>query len=88
MEKVFKDRETGEVISTVNQLTPQIEVETVKHGKSVAEILRIYLDGDCALTPYGPDRPCIRIEFAADGKTVKRINLYNDPQGADFEWQR
>lgn len=84
----YKDPVTGKVISTVNALSSQLEAETVFHSKDKAEYLRIYLDGDRTKEAYGPDRPCVRIQFAADGKTVVKISLLNDSQGADFEWQR
>jgi len=87
MNNIFKD-EFGNTVSTVNDLSPQLEVETVFHGKNEAEYLRLYLDGDRTAPAYGPNRPCVRIEFADDGKTVTKISLFNDPQGADFEWKR
>lgn len=86
--KVFRNPENGDVISTVTQLTPQLEVETVVHGKPTAEVVRVYLDGERTAYTYGPDRPCIRIEFAPDGKMVVGIALFNDPDGKDFNWRR
>ena len=84
----YRDPVTGKVVSKVEILSPQLEAETVFHGKEKAEMLRIYLDGDRTKEAYGPDHPCVRIQFAADGKTVVKVSLLNDPNGADFEWQR
>ena len=85
--KKFRDL-NGKVVSTVNNLTPQLEVETVVNGKEKADVIRLYLDGDRSVPAYGPARPCIRIEFAGDGKTVMEISLLNDPSGEKFEWKR
>lgn len=85
--KQFTDSK-GNVVSVVENLTPQIEAETVVHGKEKADYIRLYLDGDRTTFSSGPNRPCVRIEFAADGKTVVKISLLNDPAGADFEWKR
>lgn len=87
MDNIFKD-EFGNIVSTVNNLTPQLEVETVLHGKKQAEYIRLYLDGDRIAPAYGPSRPCVRIQFAPDGKTVTKISLLNDPLGDDFVWER
>lgn len=85
--KVFRDID-GKVISRVHFVSPQLEVETVAHGNPQAESMSIYLDGDRTAPAYGPNRPRVRIAFAADGKTVTSICLLNDPEGRDFEWKR
>ena len=87
MEKTYKNPD-GTVISVVKNLSPQLETETVFHGKDKAEVLRLYLAGDRTAPAYGPKRPCLRIEFAPDGKTIVNIVLLNDPQGAELNWQR
>lgn len=87
MEKTYKNPD-GTIISVVNNLSPQLESETVFHGKDTAEVLSLYLDGDRTAPAYGPNRPRLRIQFAPDGKTITNIVLLNDPQGAEFEWQR
>ena len=87
MEKTYKDP-NGKIVSVVRDLSPQLETETVFHGQDRAEVVRLYLDGDRIAPAYGPERPCLRIQFAPDGKTISNIVLLNDPQGADFEWKR
>lgn len=86
MEKTFKN-ENGNVVSIVKDLSAQLEVETVFDGKENARYLRLYLDGDNP-NSYGPNRPCLRVGFLPDGKTIATISLFNDPEGAEFKWLR
>ena len=86
MEKTFK-KENGEIVSVVKDLSAQLVVETVFKGRETARYLRIYLDGDNPNT-YGPDRPCLRVGFLPDGKTIATVSLFNDPEGAELNWQR
>ena len=86
-QKIFINQTTGQLFSTVTKLSPQLEIEAVFDGKEQAENLRIYLDAEKPGS-YGPDCPCVRIEFGADGKTVVAVSLLNDPDGASFEWKR
>lgn len=87
MEKTYKDPD-GTIVSVVKDLSAQLETETVFHGKDRAEVVRLYLDGNRTAPAYGPKRPCLRVQFAPDGKTIDHIVLLNDPQGAEFEWKR
>jgi hypothetical protein len=86
MKKIFK-KENGELVSIVKDLSAQLVVETVFDGRETAQYLRIYLDGDNP-EPYGPDRPCLRVGFLPDGKTVATVSLINDPEGAEIKWRR
>ena len=69
--KEFRN-EDGTLISTVNNLSKEIEVETVFHGKSKAEHLRIYFDADHP-NPDGRERPQVVIILDDDGRSVKKI---------------
>ena len=71
--ETFRDNK-GALISTVNHLSQEIEVETVFHGKAKAERLHIYLDADNP-NPDGSKRPQIVVNFAEDGRTVKSIKF-------------
>lgn len=71
--ETFRD-DKGALISTVNHLSQEIEVETVFHGKAKAECLRIYLDADHPDSD-GSKRPQIYIELAEDGRTVRKIQF-------------
>lgn len=86
MEKIFRNND-GTIISKVLSLTPQLVTETLFKGRPNAEAVILYLDGENSRT-IGPERPCLWIKFAADGKTIVSISLTNDPQGANFHWQR
>ena len=81
----FEDN--GKVISEVKDLSKQLVAETVFDGRPKARVVRMYLDGDNPGT-FGPDRPCLRVELAADGKTVVAVSLLNDPSGAELNWKR
>lgn len=86
MERIYKE-ENGEIISVVKDLSAELVVETVFDGRKTARYLRIYLDGDNTET-YGPDRPCLRVGFFPDGKTVATVTLFNDPEGVELKWLR
>ncbi len=77
----------GGIASTVKRLSPQLFAETVFDGQKEANSLRIYLDGERPGS-YGPDRPCLRVVFADDGKTIVDVALFNDPEGAELHWKR
>jgi hypothetical protein len=86
MEKIFK-KENGDVVSVVKDLSPQVIAETIFDGRPQAHAIRLYLDGENPDT-CGIYRPCLRVEFSADGKTVVAVDLLNDPRKEKMHWKR
>lgn len=73
-------------VSDVISLAENLEIEVVHHGSTKAEKFLVYLDAKHP-HPQGNKRPALIVNFEKDGKTVKKITLFQN-NNIELEWNR